>query len=223
MFTPCEPENYRRQSSMEICCDQRIADSDDDASKVKNASANPKVNQSAKDDLRVMGYAYHEAGHAVANHHFGRTLVRVAIINSGKKGSGGVTVSQGQHQMILEQRGVFWEGTPERWRYLSDHIVMRSAGEVAQMLYCPDSIEPHHSAYDRIAVGHLMKQLLGYAYERDRQEKLEELLQETRDLLTNRQCAAAVHALAQALIEQKDISGGKATDIIVAAKESHLD
>jgi len=171
------------------------------------------MNESSEDDARIKAYAYHEAGHAIAHYHFEMTLVLVSI-NEPKKGRGGVTQALGQDPFVLQQKGVFWENTPERTRFLSDRVITLLAGEVAQEKFCPGSVEPHHSRFDQFEAKHLIAEIVPIPLKGEREGMLEKLFQETRELIDEPSYSAAVEALAQALIEHKELSGKQATGII---------
>jgi ATP-dependent Zn protease len=175
------------------------------------------MNESAPDVTRIKGIAYHEAGHAVLERVFGTTIVKVAILPVGEV-TGGVTATRNKDSIALERLGVFHEGTIERDRYICHEIMAAQAGEAAQELFCPESVEPYHARSDRLQIRAYIKQWnRNYAYAGEREAKVEELYQFTRQLLMTPLCIAAVHALADALIEHKELSGDQANTTILDA------
>jgi|ERR1044071_1497205 ATP-dependent Zn protease len=173
------------------------------------------MNEAATDELENKGHSYHEAGHAVFQSFFGMKLVGVSILPKGL--SAGRSEAQGEHQIILGQRGVFFEGTPERARYLCHRIMIVQAGEVAQKELCPESFHDSQCGFDHLKAQTLIEEWDHYAYLHEREEKLAELYESTRQLVSTPWCTAAIEALAQALLEHKQLTGGQARQLIIEA------
>ncbi len=110
------------------------------------------MDATSESHLLNKGYAYHEAGHAVAHFHFGRTLVKVELPDPDKGRPLGATQALDIHPFLLQQRGVHFLNTPERAEYYSELIMISLAGEVAQKTHCRESFRPAHSSKDRANV-----------------------------------------------------------------------
>jgi hypothetical protein len=174
---------------------------------------NASVNGTSIDELTNRGYAYHEAGHAILFRVFGLTLTNISILPV-NDAAGGQTQALGQHPVILQQMGVFYEGTPEQDQYICHHIMITQGGEVAQTEFCPESLQDYHARFDRLAVERLIKKWDRSASLFEMEEKIKELYRDTRQLLRNPLCVAAIHAVAGALLEQKQLTGEQARTLI---------
>jgi len=171
------------------------------------------MNESDTDALLNKGKAYHEAGHAVLHLIFGMRLEDVSIVPTGEL-VGGTTQFREQHPVVLSGKGVYCEGTIERDRYICHGIMATQAGEVAQTLFCPESVQPHHAGLDRRAVKAQIKAWDRYANASEQEDKLESLYCDTRQLLAQPLCVAGVTALAQELVLHRQLSGERARCII---------
>jgi hypothetical protein len=167
----------------------------------------------SEDSIMRKGYAFHEAGHAVAYHIFGFRIVNVSIKDQGH-GRAGVTEGKGPHPMVLQQMGAIYEGTPEQAEYYSRWIKVSLAGQVAQKEHCPESLRPYHSKHDRASVNQYIKKVVTVPYPGEREKLIQDLYDETRELLTLPKYAAATHAVAKALQEHEELTGDQTTKII---------
>ena len=168
----------------------------------------------SEDAILTKGYSYHEAGHAVAHFHFGMKLVKVEIPDPENGRPLGVTVAEGKHPFLLQQMGVHFLNTPERAKYYSEKIMTTLAGEVAQKTHCPESFRPAHLSKDRASVDLYIREVVPMAYPNEREDMILELYQKTQELLDQAKYTEAIHAVARALQEHKELTGAKATAII---------
>jgi hypothetical protein len=187
---------------------------------LRKIGTNMKVslNDAAANELLNRGKAYHEAGHAILFHVFGMTVKNVSILPVNEV-VGGVAHAEGKHPVVLQQMGVFWEGTRERDQYICHHIMINHGGEVAQSEFCPDSLEDHQASNDRRSTKTWIKQWNRFASASEREEKIQELYSETRQLLRNPLCVVGIHAVAGALLEQGQLTGDQARALIRSAMD----
>jgi hypothetical protein len=149
----------------------------------------------------------------VAQHHFGFPIVKVSI-RAQEDGSAGMAAAQLPDNFTLQRRGAIYEGTTERAEYFSHRIMISLAGEVSQKEYCLESFHPHNSFTDRLCVKAYIKQVVTIPYPNEREQMVEELFEKTRALLAMPKYVAAIHAIAQALMEYKELNGDQAIKII---------
>ena len=109
------------------------------------------VSKNSSDDVSRRGTAFHEAGHAVIQYMFGMMLKKVSILPIGES-IAGVSLAAGRHPLELSMIGAYYEGTIAYDRRICHHIMATQAGEVAQQLFCPESVEEFHAALDRRSV-----------------------------------------------------------------------
>jgi hypothetical protein len=171
---------------------------------------------SESDSAQLKGAAYHEAGHAVLQHLFGMDLAGVYILQE-EPGTRGASAYRHPHEVILNQQGVYFEGTIERDRYLCHDIMQTQAGEAAQQLFCPETVEQHQASRDRASVKRVIQMWDRHTTQWEKDEKIEHLSLHTRTLLLDARCTAAVHVLAEALVTEKKLTGDETRELIRAA------
>jgi hypothetical protein len=173
--------------------------------------------KSATDDLGDKGKAYHEAGHVIFQFLFKKTLIKVSILPQGGD-VGGVSAALNQHPLILRQIGAHFTGTVAQDKVVCHDIMISQAGEVAQTLFCPQSVHFEAARDDRVNIERHKKRLRNYT-PLDRAARIEELEEFTRQLLNDPLCIAYAHAIAQALLERKELSGEEVKTMMVKAKK----
>jgi hypothetical protein len=157
------------------------------------------------------GIAYHESGHAIVAYFYKKSLVTIAILSDNK--SDGVCSYEGVHPVELQQKGVCFEG-PERWRYLCHSIMISLAGEVAQTMFCKESAGPHQNQIDRANVQMLIDEWGKYLTQGEKEDKIEQLTNHTKELIENPLYTAATHSLAAALLEKKTLQVEQVEEVI---------
>jgi hypothetical protein len=88
------------------------------------------------------------------------------------------------------------------------------AGEVSQRLFCPETLLPHHAAFDQAHVTRLIGAWDRHASRHEQEEKVADLFSYTKELLAEPRCTAAIHAVAQALMREKKIPGDRVRTLI---------
>jgi hypothetical protein len=171
------------------------------------------MNEGSADDLVNKGKAYHEAGHAVLQHLFRMDLTNVSIQPVSDL-IGGVSQAQAEHPVILSLKGAYFNGTPEHDRRTCHRIMIALGGEAAQREFFEESVEDFHAAFDRREVKELIRDWDRLASQAEREEKVDELYECTRQLLTNPLCVGAVEAVARALLAERQLTGTQAKALI---------
>lgn len=144
------------------------------------------------------------------------TLVKVAIKQAGDMALS-FSLCHEPHPLILQQRGALYEGTVEQEQRICHHVMRLQAGEVAQKVFCAESLEPYRPAADRVQIQSWIAGWNRYARPGEREAQIESLYLNTQQLLTAPLCAAAVDAVAEALLEHKELAGIRAHQIISEA------
>jgi hypothetical protein len=181
------------------------------------------MDTASEDPILTKGYAYHEAGHAVADFHFGMKLLKIELPDDYKSRSLGVTKAEGKHPLLLDEMRVNFLNTPERAKHFSEQIMISLAGEAAQKRHCPESFRPEHLSIDRRYIDLYIREVLPMPYPNEREDMIQELYQKTQELLDQPKYTEAIHALAQALQGPKELTGEKATAIIREAMNRVVD
>lgn len=163
--------------------------------------------------LERMGKAFHEAGHSVVAHYFNNRLTRISIRPQNGL-SGGVSEYEGQNHFSLNMQGVFFENTPERDAHICHHIMITMAGEIAQELFRPESLQSHHGDLDRISVNALIRRRGTVIPDTPPDLQIDELSACTRKLIGSEPFRSAIGALARELIDHEELSGEQARDVI---------
>ena len=101
--------------------------------------------------------------------------------------------------------------------HTSPWLLQPTPVEVAQQLFCPETIEPHQASIDHAHIKGLIKVWNPYASAEEQEAKIEDLLFSTRTLLGEAHCTAAVHALADTLFAEKRLTGDRTRELILDA------
>ena len=166
------------------------------------------MNQKKATRLTLQATAYHEAGHAVADHMFHHRIKRVTIIPNRVENYVGCVFSK-----QASVRGIDCDVTPRLTRNAHGRIASALAGIWAQRLFNPRTCRNLHASEDYSQAISLAEHLL--TGENELQPFLEWMYARTENLLRNNW--KAVELVAEELIRHREISGKEAHAIIESA------
>jgi ATP-dependent Zn protease len=158
--------------------------------------------------LATVATAYHEAGHAVADHLFHHRIKRVTIIPNKKENYQGCV--QAKQASV---KGIDCEVSPRLERAARGRIISALAGICAQRLFNPRTCRSYHPRQDYQQAISLAEHLL--TGPKEMEPFLDWMMARTENLLRNNW--KAVELLAEELIRRLELSGKEAHEIIRSA------
>jgi hypothetical protein len=156
--------------------------------------------------------AYHEAGHAVADHVLGFNIRSVTIAPS-KGCAGKVSGKLGVKPRILEY-GNPSRATVTKWH---DKVVTLLAGAEAQRRFKPHSIRRYMARGDHNAAVDILFRL--HPEEEELNAAIKFLEARTRNLVGNAIRWGQIEALAGALMAKRTLTGQEVRQVLVASHE----
>lgn len=157
----------------------------------------------------LQSVAHHEAGHAVVNWKEGVPVTSVSIIP--KEDSVGHIISR----HILHEINVEWDDSPQTRSLVESRIRICLAGPIAQKMFNPHGFRKHHAEHDWKEATNLVLYLGGD--EETTNACIQQLKNQTHDIIDRHW--DRVEAIAEALIEQKKLSGAQVKEIIERTEE----
>ena len=157
--------------------------------------------------------AYHEAGHAVADHVLGFKIKDVTIVP--KEGTLGAVTSL-RPWRFSDRSGV----TLKSIAHFHGRIISALAGKESQRRFSPKSIRTHQAASDYDTVGDLLLRLHGEETEASLAFKY--LQARTRNLVSHPQKWRQIQDLASALLEHQTLSGQEVKAVLRASLQVQM-
>ena len=153
--------------------------------------------------------AYHEAGHAFADWHFGFTVKRATIMPKGGT-AGHVATTTRLHFRSLE----YSNPSGARIGRLHERVVSLLAGHEAQRRYSPSSVRSYHARSDREKVADLLVTLHS---KEELPHVLRYLQAKAANLVERPLHWRAIRHLAGLLVKHKTMTGEQVTEAILEA------
>lgn len=161
-----------------------------------------------RNSLSLKATAYHEAGHAVADHFLNHRIKRVTIVPSKTENYVGCAFAK-----MGSVKGIDSEVTARLERTAYRRIVAALAGICAQRLFNPRTCRNYHGSEDYKQAISLAGHIL--TGENEMEPFLKWMEVRTENLLRNKW--KAVELLAEELLRRREIKGDEAHEIIMAA------
>jgi len=143
--------------------------------------------------------AYHEAGHAFADWHFGYKVKRATIVPKGDT-AGYVATKTRLHFRSLG----YSNPSGARIGHLHERIVSMLAGHAAQRRFCPGSVRPIHASSDRQQVADLLFTLHSKA---ELPHVIRYLEAKAKNLVENPMHWRVIQHLAKSLLKHQTMTG----------------
>lgn len=174
-----------------------------------------RIKSAAKRRRDLAATAYHEAGHALADHVLGFHIRSVTVF-PGKGFAGRVTGRLGVKPRLLEYSTPS-RATVAKWH---DKVVSLLAGGEAQRIFKPQSVRAYMLRSDRDAIVDILISL--HPEEMEMKAAFKFLRIRARNLLTNRMRWRQVEDLAQVLIEKGTLTGEEVRSVFFASCKRHI-
>jgi hypothetical protein len=182
-------------------------------SETNNHNGKKSVKTAKTSSLRST--AHHEAGHAAANHIFGRRIKSVTIVATPDyKGQ-----CRGAGRTYLDD--IVDEVSPRKQRRIEEKIVILLAGPQAQKKFSPQSVRRYHASNDwreaNDLAGCVNNRLAGFhcpGKDKSTRRYLAWLDSRAKGFVDNFSHWYAIRALAKELVKRKTIEGVKVHNII---------